>query len=191
MQRNHFTINLVLLILIVFLCVNFYKVVMYSVEMPSVPEAVETPLKSVSIEPKIRLQDESAFNVIADRNIFNPSRSLAAKVTTETAPQTSSKDVPKLFGTIILGDKKSAILKDPVSKVTRTYSINDAVGAFVLIDIQQDMVVLSRDDEVIEVRLREGKKNTPAPRSRSRNQRPVPKLQKKPPTPPKAEEETP
>jgi hypothetical protein len=182
MLRNHFIINLLLLILIVFLGVKTYEVITYSVEMPSVPEAVDVPLKSTSIAPNIRLQNESAFNDISDKNIFNPSRSPVKTVTGGPVTQTSSKEVPKLFGTIIVGNRKSAVLQDTVTKITRTYKVNDEVGDFVVTDIMQDVVVLSRGGEVIEIKLREDKGSAPV--TRSRNRQSVPKLRQKPPVPP-------
>lgn len=178
--RNYFVINLVLLVLIILLGVKAFSVITYSADMRLKSKVETEAQESVSITPKSRFPAESVFEVISARNIFNPSRRLTVKKTGRAAQV--SKDAPQLFGTIITGEKKSALLKDPGTRATKSYYINDAIGSFVVTDIQEDRVILSRGDETVEIKLREPKGTAPSPPpERRRRQTPAPRLQKKKP----------
>ncbi len=119
--------------------------------------------------------NETVYNVIVQNDLFRPSRS---------APQVEEISLqffanpPKLYGTIIMGNDKSAILEDPNTKTTRLYSLNDLFGGFTISDIQDNKVVLSRGDKSIEVKLREIKTIT-APRQQPVPQ-PPPQIQQPP-----------
>ena len=116
-------------------------------------------------ETKELSSNETVYNVIVQNDLFRPSRS-APQV--EEIPQQFLANPPKLYGTIIMGNDKSAILEDPKTKTTKLYRLNDLFGGFTISDIQDNKVVLSMGDESIEVKLREIKTIT-APR-----QQPVP-----------------
>lgn len=187
--RNYFLINLALLVLIGFLGVKAYNAVKFSVDLPSEAGPAEVKQEIVPIAPKIGFPGESVFQVISDRNLFSPARALAVKAT-ENGPggQAVSKEVPKLFGTLIIGSSKSAMLKDPETKNTKRYFINDTIGDFVVKDIQEDKVVLLRGDETIELKLREDKgltkttTPTPTPTIRERKIIPAPNIKTETPT---------
>ena len=181
--RNYFIINLALFILIIFLGLKTFNVISYPTDTFMKPKARVVERKSVSITPKIGLASESVFNVISDKNIFSPSRRLFTPKTGTVAAQASPKDTPKLYGTIIIGNRKSAMLQDPETKVTRNYYVNDTVGDFVVKDIQEEKVILLLGEETIEVKLREKKRpSSSRPSSRERRSAPVQDLQRKRPT---------
>ncbi|MBI4826872.1 MAG: hypothetical protein HY807_10720 [Nitrospirae bacterium] len=186
--RNYFLINLALLVLISFLGIKAYNAVKFSVDLPSETGPAEVRQESVPIAPKIGFPGESVFQVISDRNIFSPARAMPVAKTENGPGQAVSKEVPKLFGTLIIGSSKSAMLKDPETKNTKRYFINDTIGDFVVKDIQEDKVVLLRGDETIELKLREDKgltkttTPTPTPTIRERKIIPAPNIKTETPT---------
>lgn len=199
--RNYFLINLVLLVLISFLGMKAYDAFMVSVELPSETGPAEVKQKEIPITPNIGFPGESVFQVISDKNIFSPSRALVVKKADNIPGQAVSREVPKLFGTIIIGSSRSAMLKDPETKNTKRYYVNDRIGDFVVTDIQEDRVVLSRGDEAVEIKLRDEKNTTTTkatpPTLRERKVIPVPNIKMEKPvrvdneTPVNTEEEVP
>lgn len=155
MFRNYFLINVLLIILAGFLGYKFYGVLSYSVAMPSGPAvtAVEKKAAVVGIDEGL---NTAQFDVITNSDIFRPSRTavLPESVLNEKA---APKDPPKVFGTVILGNNKTAILEDPDTKTTKTYRINDTIAGYVITDILEDRVVYTLNGEKVEVRLRENK----------------------------------
>jgi len=150
---------------------KFYEVVTHKVAMPALT-AEKKQTKFDIIKSADRTVNEKAYDVISDLDLFRPTRSPAAKTEVKTE-KAADKNPPKLFGTIILNDLKTAILEDPDTKSTKNYRINDFVAGYVVSDILEDKVVLTRDGDSIEVKLRESKGVT-APNkqiSRSTSQR--------------------
>ncbi len=189
--RNHFIINLILFILVILLGIKAFSVMNRSAEIPVMPESVELVPENISITPKAGFVAETAYSVVSEKNIFTPSRTLKSGIAEAAPVKISPKDAPKLFGTIIIGSRRSALLKDPATNSTKNYYIDDAVGDFVVKDIQESSVELTRGDEVIEIKLREAKGVDPAERSRRQRVKPAPRLQKKPPQPRKNDPQNP
>ncbi len=169
MLRNYFLINLLLVIVIAVLGLKLYEVANYTIAIPAASES-QKERKVKPIGRPDRLNNEASYGVISNLDLFRPSRSAVVKkeVKVEKAPP---KDPPKLFGTVILNDYKTAILEDPETKSTKTYSVNDSVAGYVISDILEDKVVLTRDGEPFEVKLRESKGIQPKRKSISRNKR--------------------
>jgi type II secretory pathway component PulC len=165
MVRNYFLINLLLILTISVLGFKFYKVATDRVTLPAAPVAQEKQTRVPSVKHVERSVNAASYDVISDLDLFRPSRSPAERkeVKTQKGPL---KDPPKLFGTIILNKLKTAILEDPDTKSTKNYSVNDTVAGYVITDILQDKVVLQRDGETYEVKLRESKGIAP-PKRRS------------------------
>lgn len=155
--RNYFLINLVLLILIAFLGVKAFNAFSVSVVLPSEVVPSEAVPAGEPITPKIVFSGESVFQVIPDKNIFSPTRALVVRKSETGLDKAVPQEIPKLFGTLITGSSKSAMLKDPITKSIKRYFVDDAVGDFVVNDIQQDLVILIRGDETIELNLRSDK----------------------------------
>ena len=171
MLRNYFLINLILLIIVGMLGLRLYKTWVKPLDIAAQKTLQETQKdKNISEDKKTEEKKELSFNekvynVIVQNDLFRPSRS-APQI--EEIPLYFLDNPPKLYGTIIMGNDKSAILEDPKTKTTKLYRLNDLFGGFTISDIQDNKVVLLMGDESIEVKLREIKTIT-APR-----QQPVP-----------------
>lgn len=190
MLRSYFLLNLILLALIGFLGFKFYKVWTRPLNLPSgaISQSAETEEKTKASPEEERGSDEAAFQVIAQKDLFRPSR-------TEPRLEEISKPgvpviPPKLYGTIVMENEKSAILEDPNTRVTKSYRINDSIAGFVVSDIQKDKVILLKEGgEKIEVYLREIKTfTTPAPTPVPPPRRPLPRRGIPPPSPPMPQE---
>lgn len=177
MLRSYFLINLILLAIIGILGFNFYKVLMRPLDIPSkVTQQKSQTVKKDTIDKKELSLDEGAYNIVVQKDLFRPTRS--APPIKETIGQIF-KEPPKLYGTVIMGNEKSAILEDPSTKTTRLYHINDSIVGFIISDIQKDRVILLRDTEKIEVQLREMKVLRPSGPSA-----PIPRPSRRMPPPP-------
>jgi type II secretory pathway component PulC len=156
MFRNYFLINLLLIVITVFLGIKLYKVLAYSIDIPTEPSEKKIE-KKIKVKHKDKALKEASFEIISKQDLFRPSR-LAPQKDEGKTERASPINPPRLFGTIILHDEKTAILEDPDTKLTKTYRINDSVAGFVISEIMEDKVVLLRDGERSEVRLRGEKK---------------------------------
>ncbi len=184
MFRNYFLINLLLISIIAFLGVKLYKVYGYRIELPSQAnvEDVKKEKAEVDVKRGDRTLNEGVFETISKLDIFRPSRSEPLPED-KKAENALPKDPPKLFGTVILNDNRTAILEDPTTKTTKVYRINDSIAGFTITDILEDRVVLLRDSDKLEVRLRDDKGVSPArrPGVQTVPQRPVPSSRPVPP----------
>ena len=158
MIRNYFFINLILLIIIGFLGSKFYKVYSQTINVPSGTAVKQVQKETAPLTSGDTVLDASHFQIISNMDLFRPSRSPHKE---DAKQQEVPKIPPRLFGTVILGNEKTAILEDPNTKTTRIYRLNDPIGGYVISDILEDKVVLSWNGEKSEVRLREEKKGLP------------------------------
>lgn len=191
MLRNYFLINLILIVIIGFLGFKFYEILARPLDIPTPlvqqqsqsdkSESTRTE-KDVTGEKKADL-DVSVYQVIVLKDLFRPSRS--APKAEDTSTESFLKEAPKLFGTIILGDQRSAILEDPSTKITRLYRINDSFAGFIISDIQKDRVVLSKEGKSIEVKLREIKTIVLPPQQQPQIRPQVPPGDSRRPPPPR------
>ena len=147
---------MVLVIMLGFLGFKFYKVVTYSMDIPF-EAVVEEGQKSKDIDIKFKgkVPDKASFQIISRKNLFNPTRAASAPVL--TTPKNGRTSYPKLFATIIRGSDSIAIIEDPGTKKTKSYSINDLVAGFVISEILVDRVMLLSGAEKIEIKLRDDK----------------------------------
>jgi hypothetical protein len=160
MLRNFFLINLILFIIMGFLGFKLYEALIYRAGMPTSSKVEKVKEKNISrrIRPVI---NEASYSVISQKDLFRPSRS-ASDIEVETKEEAAPpKNPPKLFGTIILDNEKTAILQDSESKTTKTYKLNDQIAGYTITAIQEDKVELLRGEERFEVKLREDKGITP------------------------------
>lgn len=127
-------------------------------EIPTKPTAL-TPRKiEKKLTRKIEPRGSSSYDVIASKNLFHPSRSSINKKPPEVTRPVSKNDIPQLFGTIIMDDKKLAILEDQSTKKSILYKVNDSVSGFIVSQILENKVILKKGGESIEVNLRADKK---------------------------------
>lgn len=158
MLRNYFLINLILIVIIGFLGIKFYEVYTRTTDLPEGPPAKQAQKELAQVKSEGRAVDPTIFQVISNMDLFRPARS---PYRGEPSQQALPKTPPRLFGTVILENEKSAILEDPDTKVTRSYHVNDAIGNYVISEILEDRVILQLNGERSEVRLREEKKGLP------------------------------
>jgi type II secretory pathway component PulC len=156
MIRNYFLLNLLLILIIGMLGNKFYHVLKYSAEIPAEAGTGEVRKEEINVEHKDKAVDEGAFEVISALDPFRPSRS-APLIQNKGAEKPPLPPPPKLFGTVILNDNKTAILEQPDTKTTKIYRINDTISGYKVLEIHEDKVVLLGNDEKVEVRLRDDK----------------------------------
>ena len=156
MIRNYFLLNLLLILIIGMLGNKFYHVLKYSPEIPAEAGAGEIRKEEIYAEHKDKALDESAFEAISSLDLFRPSRS-ASLSRDKVAEKPPLPPPPKLFGTVILNNNKTAILEQSDTKTTKVYRINDTISGYTVLEIYEDKVVLLGNDEKVEVRLRDDK----------------------------------
>ncbi|MEW6714677.1 MAG: hypothetical protein AB1306_06260 [Nitrospirota bacterium] len=161
MLRNYFFVNIILMVIVSLLGVKLYKAVIYKKESPiniAVKKAEPEKAKTAVQEKVI---NKESFSVIAEKDIFRPSRTAPLQGANGNAVM-PPKNPPTLFGTIIVGAEKTALLKEEAGKTAKMYRLNESVSGYMIVDIQDDKVLLEAGGQTIEVKLR-GKKgaNTP------------------------------
>jgi hypothetical protein len=171
MLRNLFVINTILVILAGFLCIKLYGALTQRLELPTGQPAGGAAKTQKDDLKRARRIEPGSFEIIASGNLFNPSRSGKAKTGVQSTQSPPPKNEPKLFGTIIIGDRKSAIIEDPESKSRKTFGLQDVIGGYVVSDIQEDKVVLLWGTDPITIRLRDDK-GIAAPKRRQVTQAP-------------------
>jgi len=158
MIRNYFLLNVVLFTVIILLGSKLYDAWTTTLDIPEIAgqqqAQVHKPERAAGKEGTL---NETVFNVIVQKNLFHPSRSIRTKAPDPIRPL-SPAEKPQLFGTMIMTNTEFAIFENPSTKKTHIYYVNDEVGGFVVSDIQADKVMLLRDGESIEIRLRDDKK---------------------------------
>jgi hypothetical protein len=111
----------------------------------------------------------AAFLVIADRNLFSPTRAEVLpdppKPPTVNIPTIATRPIekPRLYGVVIGTDGARAYLWDPQSKKVFGYKVGDSVAESRIEQISADRVVLRRSAETFEVLLRDPSKPKPPP----------------------------
>jgi hypothetical protein len=174
MLRNYFFINLFLIIIIGFLGFKLFNAFASYVDIPVEAKIVEGKKEDIKVKHKEKIASEASFKLITDQDLFRPSRSAPSIKKEKIEKVAAPKNTPRLFGTVILGDNKTAILEDPETKTTKTYRVNESVSGFVVSEILEDKVVLLSGSEKVEVRLRDDKgiksKRKPKYKPRSRRQ---------------------
>ena len=93
-----------------------------------------------------------AYNVVAARNLFSPTRSEAPISPIAGGPPTAK---PNLYGISLSDGNSVAYLEDPITKRVAGYRLGDIVAGGTLKQISADSVVLNRPDGDLNVRLRD------------------------------------
>src|SRR5882672_5728528 len=107
-------------------------------------------------------QPAQAYNVIAARNLFSPTRSeTTGPATAGNAPALVAK--PNLHGVVLREGSPIAYLEDPLTKRIAGYRVGDPIAGGTVQTISADAVVISRPDGMVDVRLRDPSKPRPAP----------------------------
>ncbi len=157
MFRNYFLINILLFIIVAFIGFEFYKALTYPMDIPSKPGISEVETDTTAVTGEDNSLKETSFRIITEKDIFRPSRTAASLLKNDSSKQIFPQNLPKLFGTIIINNNKTALLEDTATKVTKSYHLNDSVAGFVVSDIQKNKVILSKNNKTFEVQLRDRK----------------------------------
>lgn len=114
----------------------------------------------------------SNYKAIGEKNLFRPERREWVPPKKAALPEKPSllEQKPKtppppltLFGTIIFGDDvRIAIIKGPAGRgksgmVQKNYRLGDEISGYSVTGISEDRVTLAKGEDIIELKLREGK----------------------------------
>src|SRR5881296_1165723 len=163
MSRRLLAIN-ALLVVISLVSVGFivkHLATSHTVSAPrSRPAAGATAPGPTTGEPRPPAQ---AYNVIASRNLFNPTRSESAVAATPGGPALNVVK-PNLHGVVLRDGAPIAYLEDPLTKRIAGYRIGDPIAGGTVQTISADAVVIARPEGTVDVRLRDpSKPRPPAP----------------------------
>jgi len=126
------------------------------------------------------------YAIISEENLFRPDRTEWV-IDKPDVPKGENIDPDKLelFGTIIVGDKKCALIHEKKSKKkgkdkkNEIYSLGDYVGGYVVSAIDEKKVVLDYYGEKVTLYLHEGKESTTEDLPPPPKKRPKPKPKKR------------
>ena len=164
MFKNYFLINLTLMVITAILVLKLHGQLNRSYEIPRLPgEDVQDIAGSESDRPAAPALNPADYAVIADRNLFHPSRSGEEKKA-ETPAALPLKEKPQVFGTTIMNNKRFALIENPATKKTALYRLNDTIAGFTVSEILREKVILARGGDTVEIGLREDKTFTPVKR---------------------------
>jgi hypothetical protein len=147
-----------------------YKTIMNRIVVPC---AAVLLFSVMVIPPEVRGAADP-FAVISKKNLFRPDRTEWVLEKSDGKMVDKKIDTSKLslFGTVIVGDKKSAIIHDkdagknpgkknpaeePAEKKNEIYSLGDYIGGYVISAIEEKRVVLDYYGEKVTLNLHEGK----------------------------------
>jgi type II secretion system (T2SS) protein C len=175
-RRLLLLVDALLLVVAAFLGVRLYEA--WALRAPAPPtEPASSPSAEVAAPPAAVAPTPplTAFNVVAERNLFSPTRSETAPEPTRAGggPAAAAPPAPKprLYGVVILAEGRDrAYLEDMQRRKVFAYSVGDLVGDARLEQIKSDRVVLRRGGETFEVLLNDpAKPRPPAPPSGSQS----------------------
>ena len=106
-------------------------------------------------------QPAQAYNVVAARNLFNPTRTESAVGTTTAGGPVLNIVKPNLHGVVLRDGSPIAYLEDPMTKRIAGYRIGDPIAGGTVQTISADAVVIARPDGMVDVRLRDPSKPRP------------------------------
>jgi len=167
MRRLLLAVNVVLVVVAAYLAVQLVHA--WKAARPAAPteQAKATVAEPPPTAPPTTARPSApAPGLIAERNLFSPSRTEVAPEAPRTAvgPTTPPPPKPRLYGVVIRTDGRAhAFLEDTQKRRVFAYSVGDAVGGSRVERIEADRVVLSRSGETYEVLLRDPTKPKPTP----------------------------
>ena len=152
MSKRLLLLNLVLVSGAVVFSVQLVRTFLTVSALPS-PRGAPAPQAAPPTEERARVPVPlAAYDVIASKNLFNPSRSEAG--TASIAPTAK----PFLHGVVLRDGAPVAFLEDPATKKVVAYKPGDAVAGGQLERIEADRVVIRRGEGTFEVLLRDPQK---------------------------------
>jgi len=129
-------------------------------------QAVNTFIAILFLTPKL-VEAADPYAIISEKNLFRPDRKewVIENPDSEIVDKKVNPDELELYGTIIIGDKKSALIHEKKSKrkdkneKAEIYSLGDYIGGYVVSAIDEKRVVLDYYGEKVTLYLHEGKES--------------------------------
>jgi len=156
-------INVSLAVLIVFFGLMTYNV--WSKGDNATPEiqtgiSPEKPLPVKGIVERT-MAPESTYGIVVDKNLFSASRTESVPEKDKTGPPQISEKRIFLYGVVLAGDLKQALISNPDTKPEpgKTKSkdkwvrVGDTLGNFTVADIRQDRIILAEGANQHEILL--------------------------------------
>ncbi len=112
---------------------------------------------------EVQIKDESApnaferFQLILDRNIFDPDRRGPRQRDRERRPEPPREESFTLLGTMSYADKQLAFFNGTDSDWTGAIKLGESLGNHKLTSVEYDKVVLDFDGKIIELRVGSGR----------------------------------
>jgi hypothetical protein len=156
-------INISLAVFIVFLGIMSFDV--WSKGDETIPEirAGKSPEKP---PPGKRIMEramtpESTYGIVADKNLFSSNRSESIPVELKPGPLKISEKMIFLYGVVVTGDRKQALISNPESgpeagksrAKDKWVKVGDTLGNFSVADIRKDRIILTEGASTHEILL--------------------------------------
>jgi hypothetical protein len=114
------------------------------------------------------LPPESAYGIVVDKNLFSSNRSEVVPEKQKLGPLTISEKMIFLYGVVVTGDRKQALISNPESGPEAGMSrakdkwvkVGDTMGNFSVVEIKKDRIILAEGANRHEILLYD--KNKPA-----------------------------
>jgi len=163
-------INIVLAAFVVFLGMMSFDV--WSKGDESIPEMRSAKGPKILLPEKgiveRAMPPDSTYGIVADKNLFSSSRTESLPEKDKTGPLTISQKTIFLYGVVLAGDRKQALISNPESgpeagkKRTQDkwIKVGDNLGQFSVTDIRKDRIILTEGANTHEILLYD--KNKPA-----------------------------
>jgi hypothetical protein len=160
MPRKLLLINAILIAIAAGSAVFIVRQFMAPMPMPSAGKARPAAGADAERPADAPRPPAAAYNVVAAKNLFSPSRTEAP--VNPLAAAAANVPKPNLYGVVLREGAPIAYLEDPMSKRVSGYRIGDAVAGGTVQAISADSVSITRPDGKIDVRLRDPGKPRPA-----------------------------
>ena len=156
-------INISLALFIVFLGIMSFDV--WSKGDETIPEirtgkSPEKPPPGKMIMERA-MTPESTYGIVADKNLFSSNRSESIPVELKPGPLKISEKMIFLYGVVVTGDRKQALISNPESgpeagksrAKDKWVKVGDTQGNFSVADIRKDRIILTEGASTHEILL--------------------------------------
>jgi hypothetical protein len=156
-------INISLAVFIVFLGIMSFDV--WSKGDETIPE-IRTGKSPEKPPPGKRIMEramtpESTYGIVADKNLFSSNRSESIPVELKPGPLKISEKMIFLYGVVVTGDRKQALISNPESgpeagksrAKDKWVKVGDTLGNFSVAEIRKDRIILTEGASTHEILL--------------------------------------
>ncbi|MBU1053893.1 MAG: hypothetical protein KKC46_08695 [Proteobacteria bacterium] len=150
MLRKYYLINAILISVVILLGYKLYADIQKPID--NLPSANKTesaiPLAVKEIKPEA-ISTYNNYKIIEEKDLFRPER----EMTKNQENVINDSPPPELVGIIINKSGGKAFFMDPVLKTTKVYKKNNTVSGYMIQDILENKVVLTRGGEKSELKI--------------------------------------